>query len=56
MVMECTIMIEGGNEFGDTCRKEVRIDKSWQSPFEGDIGLSIDDGKKIESVRSSVYR
>lgn len=27
-------MIEGRNEFDDTCRKEVRIDKSWESLFD----------------------
>lgn len=47
MAVEWTITIEGRNEFGDTCRKEVRIDKTWESLFDGDIGLSIDDGKKI---------
>jgi hypothetical protein len=47
MAVKWTIMIEGRNEFGDTCRKEVRIDKSWESLFDGDIGLSIDYGKKI---------
>lgn len=45
--VEWTITIEGRNEFGDTCRKEVRIDKSWEGLFDGDIGLSIDDGEKI---------
>ena len=35
---------------GDTCRREVRIDKSWESLFDGDIGLSIEDGKKIMSA------
>ena len=53
MAVEWTIMIEGRNEFGDTCRKEVRIDKSWESLFDGDIGLSIDDGKKIMSALQS---
>jgi hypothetical protein len=53
MAVEWTIMIEGRNEFGDTCRKEVRIAKSWESLFEGDIGLSIDDGKKIISALQS---
>jgi hypothetical protein len=47
VAVEWTITIEGRNEFGDTCRKEVRIDKAWESLFDGDIGLSIDDGKKI---------
>ncbi|MGX5851827.1 ISKra4 family transposase [Mesorhizobium sp. PL10] len=45
--------IEGRNEFGDSCRKEVRIDKSWERLFDGDIGLSIDDGKKIMAALQS---
>ncbi|RWE83368.1 MAG: hypothetical protein EOS63_05095 [Mesorhizobium sp.] len=47
MAVEWTITIESRNEFGDTCRKEVRIDKSCESLFDGDIGLSIGDSKKI---------
>jgi hypothetical protein len=47
---EWTITIDGRNEFGDKCRMTVRIDKSWQSMFHGDIGLSIGDGKKILST------
>ncbi|MDI6028455.1 ISKra4 family transposase [Corticibacterium sp. UT-5YL-CI-8] len=47
MAVEWTITIEGKNEFGDVCRKAVRIDKSWESLFDGDIGLSLADGKKI---------
>ncbi|TIL75558.1 MAG: hypothetical protein E5Y65_16415 [Mesorhizobium sp.] len=47
MAVEWTITIEGRNEFGDTCHKEVRIAKTWERLFDGDIGLSIDDGKKI---------
>ncbi|MER8797027.1 hypothetical protein NKH75_23010 [Mesorhizobium sp. M0984] len=45
MAVEWTVTIEGRNEFGDTCRKEVRIDKSWESLFHGDIGFSIGDSK-----------
>lgn len=30
MAVEWTITIEGRNEFGDVCRKTVRIDKSWE--------------------------
>lgn len=37
----------GPERIRDTCRKEVRIDKSWESLFHGDIGLSIGDSKKI---------
>jgi hypothetical protein len=45
--MEWTISIEGTNEFGDICRRELRIDKSDERLRDGDLGLSIDDGKKI---------
>lgn len=47
MGMEWTVSIEGTNEFGDICRTEVRIDKSDERLRDGDLGLSIDDGKKI---------
>lgn len=50
---EWMITIDGRNGFGDTCRKDVRIDKSWQSLFHGDIRLSINDGKKINSALQS---
>ncbi|WP_065011820.1 MULTISPECIES: ISKra4 family transposase [Mesorhizobium] len=53
MAVEWTITIEGRNEFGDICRKEVRIDKSWERLFDGDIGLSIDAGKKIMAALQS---
>ena len=43
MAVEWTITIEGRNEFGDVCRKAVRIDKSWERLFDGDLGLSIED-------------
>ena len=51
--VEWMITIEGKNEFGDVCRREVRIDKSWERPFDGEIGLSIDDGKKIMAALQS---
>ena len=54
MAVEWTITIEGRSEFGDICRKEVRIDKSWERLFDGDIGLSIDEGKKIMAVLLSI--
>ncbi len=47
MVMEWTISIEGTNEFGNICRRGARIDKSDKRLRDGDLGLSIDDGKKI---------
>jgi hypothetical protein len=53
MAVEWKITIEGKNEFGDVCRREMRITKSWESLFDGDIGLSIDDGKKIMAALQS---
>lgn len=47
MAMEWTISIEGTNELGYRCRREVRIDKGGERVRDGDLGLSIDDGKKI---------
>jgi hypothetical protein len=47
MAVEWSVTIEGKNEFGDVCRREVRITKSWERLLDGDIGLSIDDGKTI---------
>ncbi len=29
MAVEWTITVEGKNEFGHFCRRDVRIDKSW---------------------------
>ena len=37
MAVEWTITIEGRNEFGDVCRKAVRIDKSWERLLDGDL-------------------
>ena len=45
--MEWTISIEGKNEFGDICHREIRIDKSEERLRDGDLGLSIGDGKKV---------
>jgi hypothetical protein len=44
LAVEWTITIEGKKEFGDTCRIKVRVDKSWERLFDGEIGLSINDG------------
>lgn len=41
------------NEFGDVCRGEMRITKSWEGLFYGDIGLSIADGKRIMAALQS---
>ena len=53
MAVQWTITIEGRNDFGDICRKEVRIDKSWERLCDGDVGLSIEDGKKIMAALQS---
>jgi len=47
VALEWTITIQGKNEFGDVCRREVRVDKSWERLFDGEVGLSIEAGKKI---------
>ncbi|MGO4566319.1 hypothetical protein AB4Z52_14855 [Rhizobium sp. 2YAF20] len=55
MAVEWTITVEGRNQFGDICRREVGMDKSWERLFDGDLGLSIEDGKKImEALQTAV--
>jgi hypothetical protein len=53
VAMGWAITIEGKNEFGDVCRREVQIDKSWERLHDGEIGLSIDDCKKIMAALQS---
>jgi hypothetical protein len=53
MAMEWTISIEGKSALGDVCRRELRIEKSDERLLNGDIGLSIDDGKKIMTALQS---
>lgn len=53
MAVEWTIAIEGKNDFGYVCRREMRITKSWESLLDGDIGLSMDDGKKVMATLQS---
>ncbi|BCH12354.1 hypothetical protein MesoLj131c_66120 (plasmid) [Mesorhizobium sp. 131-3-5] len=53
MAVEWTITIEGRNEFGDVCRNAVRIGKSLERLFDGDLGLSIEDGKTIMTALQS---
>ncbi|WP_237143627.1 ISKra4 family transposase [Phyllobacterium zundukense] len=49
------ITIEGRNEFGEVCRKQIQVNKSWERLRDGEIGLSIDDGKAImKSLQSAV--
>ncbi|NRP21997.1 hypothetical protein LPJGGPFB_05256 [Ensifer adhaerens] len=54
VAVEWTITIQGKNEFGDVSRREVRIDKSWERLFDGEVGLSIEEGKKIMAALQSV--
>jgi hypothetical protein len=53
VAVEWTITIEGRNELGDVCRKEVRLGKTWERLFDGEIGLSIEDGKEIMAAMQS---
>jgi hypothetical protein len=49
-VMEWKIPIEGTDVFGEVRRHEIRVDKSWDRLFDGEICLSVDDGKEDDSV------
>jgi len=44
--MEWTVMIEGPDE----CRVQLQIEKGFERLTCGEIGLSIDDGKRIMSA------
>lgn len=45
--MEWTVMIEGRDELGEVQRAQLRIEKGFEQLKTGEIGLSIDDGKRI---------
>ena len=45
--VEWKITVEGTDAFGEVSRQEIRIDKSCDRLFDGEIGLSVEDGKKI---------
>ena len=45
--VEWKITIEGTDAFGEVRRPEIPVDKSWDRLFDGEIGLSVEDGKKI---------
>ena len=51
--VEWRITVEGTDAFGEVRRREVRIDKSWDRLFDGEIGLSVEDGKKIMAALQS---
>ena len=48
--MEWTVTIEGPDEFGEIQRAQVQIEKRFERLASGEIGLSIDDGKRIMSA------
>jgi hypothetical protein len=45
--VEWKITVEGTDAFGEVSRQEIRIDKSWDRLFDREIGLSVEDSKKI---------
>ena len=53
VAVEWKITIEGRDEYGDVRRKEICIDKRRERLFDGEIGLSIEDGKKIMAALQS---
>jgi alanine racemase len=52
--VEWKIAIEGTDAFGEVRRREIRVDKSWDRLFDGEIGLSVEDGKKIMAALQTV--
>jgi hypothetical protein len=48
--MEWTMTIEGHDEYGEVQRAQLRIEKGFDKLMSGEIGLSIDDGKRIMST------
>ena len=48
--MEWTMTIEGRDEYGEVQRAQLRIEKQFGKLTSGEIGLSIDDGKRIMST------
>lgn len=51
---EWKIVIEGTDAFGEVRRHEIRVDKSWDRLFDGEIGLSVEDGKKAMAALQTV--
>lgn len=47
--MEWTVTIEGCDEFGVVHRAQLQIEKGFERLTAGEIGLSIDDGKRINT-------
>ena len=45
--VEWRITVEGTDAFGEVRRYEIRVDKGWNRLLDGEIELSVEDGKKI---------
>ena len=45
--VEWKITIEGTDAFGELRRREILVNKSWDRLLDGEIGLSVEDGKKV---------
>ena len=55
--VEWKIAIEGTDAFGEVRRHEIRLDKSWDRLFDGEIGFSVEDGKRImAALQTAVVR
>src|SRR5208337_3878065 len=48
--MEWTVTIEGRDELGELQRAQLRIGKEFKRLTSGEVGLSIDDGKRIMTL------
>ena len=51
--MEWTVTIEEPDGFGEIQRAQVQIEKEFERLASGEIGLSIDDGKRIKSAHQA---
>jgi hypothetical protein len=48
--VEWKLAIEGRDAFGEVRRHEIHIDKSWGTLVRWRVGLSVEDGKKIQTA------
>ena len=48
--MEWTVMIEGRDELGEVQQAQLRTEKVFERLKSGEIGLSIEDGKRIMTM------
>ncbi len=52
--LEWRLVIEDTDAFGHVRRHEIRIDKSWDRLFDGEIARSVSDGEKIMTALQGV--